>query len=224
MVGVYALLAACSSEPPPTQNAAQPSGVESEVSQAPARDGKLVLALGDSLYAGYGLAPDKSFPAQLERALEAEGLAVKVHNAGVSGDTSAAGLQRLDFTLQGLSRKPDLALVGFGGNDMLRGLDPAATRANLLAICSKLRGQGIQVLLTGMLAAPNLGEDYGQRFNAVFPDVAKSCGATLYGFFLDGVVTQPELMLADRIHPNDAGVARIVEGIGPTVAGRLREQ
>lgn len=188
---------------------------------APSKEGLLVLAFGDSLYAGYGLAPDQSFPARLEQALRRDGVAATVHNAGVSGETSAAGLQRLAFTLDGLSRTPDLALVGLGGNDMLRGLDPAAVSANLLAICTELRKREIDVMLTGMQAAPNLGQDYGRRFNRIFPEVARRCGATLYPFFLDGVITQPRLMLPDGLHPNSAGIRYIVNKIKPSVVREL---
>ncbi|MEO6360075.1 MAG: arylesterase [Sphingomicrobium sp.] len=185
------------------------------------QEGKLVLAFGDSLYAGYGLAPNEAFPAQLEKALRQQGVVATVHNAGVSGDTSAAGLQRLNFTLDGLPRTPELAIVGLGGNDMLRGLDPAATRANLLEICQQLRRRGIKVVLTGMVAAPNLGRDYSSRFNALFPQVATQCGATLYPFFLDGVITDRTLMLPDRLHPNGSGVHRIVAKIQPMIAREL---
>lgn len=224
MVIVHLVAAGCSSESP-SINRNNDSGVSAApATPEPQQEGLLVLAFGDSLYAGYGLAPHQSFPAQLEKALRLEGLVATVHNAGVSGETSAAGLQRLAFTLDGLSRKPDLALVGLGANDMLRGLDPAATRANLLAICTELRRRDIDVMLTGMLAAPNLGQDYSRRFNRIFPEVASSCGATLYPFFLDGVIAQPQLMLPDRIHPNSAGIQRIVGSMKPAVARELREK
>lgn len=220
IVGVHLAINGCSPEPP--QSNAAKSAAPPDVAQPQQReDGKLVLAFGDSLYAGYGLDPADSVPAQLEAALRQQGIAAAVHNAGVSGDTSAAGLQRLSFTLDGLPRKPDLAIVGLGGNDMLRGLDPAATEANLLAICEELRGRGIEVVLTGMLAAPNLGPDYGGRFNRIFPDVAGACGATLYPFLLEGVITQKALMLPDGIHPNRAGIQRIVRGIQPLIAREL---
>jgi acyl-CoA thioesterase-1 len=189
----------------------------------PKSSGKLVLAFGDSLYAGYGLAPAEGFAPKLERALQAAGVAATVQNAGVSGDTSAAGRQRLKFTLDGLPRTPDLALVGLGGNDMLRGIDPGETEANLRAICTELRRRGIDVLLTGMLAAPNLGSEYGTRFNSLFPRVAQGCGARLYPFFLEGVVTDRRLMLPDRVHPNRQGIDRIVQRVAPLVASELKE-
>ena len=219
MVSVHLIAAGCSTESRNNDNGVSAAPATRE----PRQEGLLILAFGDSLYAGYGLAPQESFPAQLEKALKLDGLAVTVLNAGVSGETTAGGLQRLDFTLDGLSRKPDLALVGLGANDMLRGLDPAAARANLLAICTALRRRDIDVMMTGMLAAPNLGQDYGGRFNRIFPDVARRCGATLYPFFLEKVIDQPQLLLADRLHPNSAGIGRIVASIKPAVARELRD-
>ncbi len=220
MVGVHLVAGGCS--PEETQaNVARSDTAPAVVQPQQREDGKLVLAFGDSLYAGYGLDPGDSFPAQLEKGLQQQGIAATVHNAGVSGDTSAAGLQGLSFTLDGLPRKPDLAIVGLGGNDMLRGLDPSATQANLLAICQELRGRGIEVVLTGILAAPNLGEDYGRRFNRLFPDVAGACGAALYPFLLEDVNTQKALMLPDGIHPNSAGIQRIVGKIQPLIAREL---
>jgi acyl-CoA thioesterase-1 len=219
LAAVHLLGTGCSSNSPPT-NDAEPAAAAPAAAE-PQQDGKLVLAFGDSLYAGYGLAPSESFPAQLEKALQARGVAATVQNAGVSGDTSAAGLARLQFTLGGLKRTPDLAIVGLGGNDMLRGLDPGETKRNLLAICEQLRERGVPVLLTGMVAAPNLGQDYVRRFNALFPEVAKQCGASLDPFFLQDVVTDPKLMLGDRIHPNAKGIARIVGRVEPVVARQL---
>jgi acyl-CoA thioesterase-1 len=215
-------LAACSAEN--NAEAVTSEGIGNVAPAAPrteAADTKLVLAFGDSLYAGYGVAPTESFPAELEKALDARGTPVSVHNAGVSGDTSAAGLRRLAFTLDGLPRKPDLALVNLGGNDMLRGVDPAETRRNLAAICGELKRRGIPILLTGMVAAPNLGREYADRFNPIYPDLARKFDAALYPFFLEGVVTRPELMLPDRVHPNPAGIDRIVAKVAPIVAGRL---
>ena len=220
LAAVHLLGTGCSSNSQPT-NDAEPTAAASAAAE-PQQDGKLVLAFGDSLYAGYGLAPAESFPAQLEKALRARGIAATVQNAGVSGDTSAAGLARLQFTLGGLKRTPDLAIVGLGGNDMLRGLDPEATRRNLLSICEQLRDRGVAVVLTGMVAAPNLGQDYVRRFNNLFPDVAQQCGASLDPFFLEDVVTDPELMLGDRIHPNAEGIERIVDRIEPLIVRELR--
>jgi acyl-CoA thioesterase-1 len=222
LVTVY-LLAACSEPGSTNGQQTQRKTEDKVVAPVPKTTDKLVLAFGDSLYAGYGLAPVEGCAPRLEQALRGAGVAATVQNAGVSGDTSAAGRQRLQFTLEGLPRKPDLALVGLGGNDMLRGIDPKETEANLQAICTELRGRGIDVLMTGMLAAPNLGAEYGSRFNGLFPRVAKSCGAQLYPFFLEGVVIDRSLMLPDRVHPNSKGIERVVQNVAPLVAGVLQD-
>lgn len=203
-------------------SAASTDAATSAPAGAPQGDAKVIVAFGDSLYAGYGVSPNESFPAKLERALRAKGLAVTVRNAGVSGDTTAAAERRLAFTLDG-DRKPDLVMVNLGGNDMLRGIDPAETRANLIKICEELKRRGIPILLTGMIAAPNMGADYANRFNPIYPELAKRYGATLYPFFLDGVVTNPQLMQKDRVHPTAQGIDRIVARVEPMVATALRQ-
>ncbi len=172
----------------------------------------LVLALGDSLTAGYGLAADQAFPAKLQAALRNRGLAVRVINAGVSGDTSAGGRARLNWSL---ADKPAAAIIELGANDAMRGLDPDATRGNLDAIIAELKKRGIAVLLAGMLAPPNLGPEYEARFNAIYPDLAAKHGVLFYPFFLDGVAAVPELNQTDGIHPTAAGVDIIVEGLLP---------
>ena len=173
-----------------------------------------ILAFGDSLVHGYGLAAHETFPVQLERALLEAGHRVEVLNGGNSGDTTAAGLARLDWTL---ADRPDLAIVELGANDGLRGIDPGETYRNLDAILSRLKAEGIPVLLAGMLAPRNLGADYAQAFDAVYPRLAEAHGVALYPFFLDGVALQPELNQADGMHPNAAGVALVVERILPSV-------
>ena len=180
-----------------------------------------MVAFGDSLYAGYGIARNESFPSELQNSLRATGLKVRVHNAGVSGDTTAAGRQRLVFTLDGLPRKPDLVIVGLGGNDMLRGLSPEQTRANLAAILDELKKRDVPVMLTGMVAAPNLGRDYAAAFNPIYADLARKYDAALYPFFLDGVITDAKLMLADGIHPNERGIDKIVARVAPVAAKAL---
>lgn len=185
-------------------------------------DAKLVVVFGDSLYAGYRLGPKEGFAPQLQAALAEAGVVAKVHNAGVSGDTTAAGKTRLTFVLDNLARKPDLLVLGLGGNDMLRGIKPAETRANLTAMMDDLKKRGIPVILTGMLASPNMGADYSDAFNPIFPSLSKQYDAPLYPFFLDGVVTDKAMMLDDGIHPNAKGVAHIVEGITPLVEGALK--
>lgn len=176
-----------------------------------------ILAFGDSLTAGYGLPPGKGFAPQLEDTLRRNGVRAFVTNGGVSGDTAAAGRRRLAWTLDGLKRKPDLAIVALGANDMLRGLPPAQTRAELDAIMAEFDKRGIKVVMAGMLAAPNLGSRYAADYNAIFPDLARKYRATLYPFFLQGVAGNAALNLPDRVHPNFQGIKRMVSGIAPTV-------
>jgi acyl-CoA thioesterase I len=183
---------------------------------------KLVLAFGDSLMAGYGLKPNESFPAQLQAALRTGGIAARVHNGGVSGDTTAAGKARLNFVLAGLKAKPDLVILELGANDMLRGIQPAQTRANLDAMIMELKRRKIPVLLAGMLASPNLGKAYQAQFDPIFPALARKHGLKLYPFFMKGVAANRSLLIADQMHPNPKGVAVIVRGIYPQVAGMLR--
>ena len=183
---------------------------------------KLVLAFGDSLTAGYQLKANESFPAQLEAALRKEGRKVRVHNAGVSGDTTAQGKARLPWVLSSLKAKPDLAIVALGANDMLRGQPPAMAKANLDAILTELNRRGIPVIVAGMLAAPNLGPAYAREYNAIFPALAKKHGAALYPFFTNGVTAQPKYLLADGMHPNAAGVGVMVKGMLPTVRAELK--
>jgi acyl-CoA thioesterase-1 len=186
-----------------------------------AGEGKTILALGDSLTAGYGLAQPEAFPVQLQAALRVAGLTdVVVINGGVSGDTSAGGRARLDWLL---AEPVDLVIVELGANDGLRGLDPSETRRNLDAILANLTGRGILVLLSGMLAPPNLGEDYGLAFNSIYPDLAQKYGVALDPFFLQGVATVEALNQADGIHPNAQGVAIIVKRLVPTVVKLLTE-
>jgi acyl-CoA thioesterase-1 len=175
-----------------------------------------LVALGDSLTAGYGL-PDPAssgFPAQLEAALKARGHDVTVADAGVSGDTSTGGLARLDWSIPDGT---DGVIVELGANDMLRGIDPVATEAALDGILTRLGERGIAALLAGMVAAPNLGAEYGAAFDAIYPRLAGRHGAVLYPFFLDGVAAVPSLNQADGIHPNAEGVAVIVDRILPSV-------
>jgi acyl-CoA thioesterase I len=190
------------------------------VKQEAAAD-NLVVVFGDSLYAGYKLGPKEGFAPQLQAALMAQGLSVRVHNAGVSGDTTAAGKTRLNFVLDNMGRKPDLLLLGLGGNDMLRGIKPAETRSNLSAMLDELKKRDIPVILTGILASPNMGPDYAGAFNPIFPALAKQYNVPLYPFFLKGVVADKASMLGDDIHPNAKGVAVIVKGVEPVVAQAL---
>ncbi|MBM3521317.1 MAG: arylesterase [Alphaproteobacteria bacterium] len=168
-----------------------------------------LLLLGDSLTAGYGLPAAQAFPARLQRALERAGFSGEIVNAGVSGDTSAGGLARLDWAIG--DRPPSHALVALGANDGLRGLPPEAMEANLDAILARLKARAVKPMLAGMLAPPNLGREYAERFNAVFARVATKHAVPLYPFFLDGVAADPNLNQPDGIHPNGAGVDVIVE-------------
>lgn len=174
-----------------------------------------LLALGDSLTAGYGLPPGQGFVPRLQAALTAKGRQVRVLDGGVSGDTSAGGLARLDWSL---AENPQAVILELGANDGLRGLPPASTRANLAAILDRLGQRGLPVLLAGMLAPPNLGADYGREFAAIFPELAAARpGTILYPFFLDGVAGNPALNQADGIHPNPQGVSIVIERILPFV-------
>jgi acyl-CoA thioesterase-1 len=179
-----------------------------------------ISVLGDSLVAGYGLPVQQAFPAQLEAALKRRGHAVVVENAGVSGDTSAGGLARLDWTL---ATNPQLMIVELGANDALRGLDPAALEQNLDRILTRLRQAGVLPLLAGMRAPRNLGPDYYNRFDQLYPALAEKHQIALYPFFLEGVAGRAELNLADGIHPNAAGVQVIVEKILPLVESLLQK-
>ena len=178
-----------------------------------------ITALGDSLTAGYGVAAGKSFADQLQAALRAKGHDVVVVNAGVSGDTAADGLARYDWSTP---PDTDALIVELGANDMLRGLKPEATKAALAEILDKAKAANIPVLIAGMRAAPNLGPDYGKAFDAIFPDLARSDGATLYPFFLDGVAADPKLNQPDGLHPTAAGVEVIVGRILPSVEALLQ--
>ncbi|MBC7905325.1 MAG: arylesterase [Rhodospirillaceae bacterium] len=173
-----------------------------------------VLALGDSLTAGYGLPADAAFPVQLEKALRAQGYDVTVINAGVSGDTSAGGRARLDWAL---ADKPKFAIVELGANDGLRGIDPKVTEQNLDAILTRLKAEGVTVLLTGMLAPPNYGPDYAESFRQVFVRLAQRHKVAFYPFFLDGIARDPKLNQGDGLHPTREGVAVIVNRILPSV-------
>lgn len=184
---------------------------------ADARPIKIVV-LGDSLSAGLGLPAPAAFPQRLQKTLESKGIAVDISNAGVSGDTSSGGRDRLDWSV------PDgtqAVILELGANDALRGTDPAVTRSALSDILTRLKARGIAVLLCGMIAPPNYGSDYSARFNAIYPDLAKSFGVPLYPFFLEGVAADARLNQADGMHPTAEGVDVIVRNILPTVQAFL---
>jgi acyl-CoA thioesterase-1 len=178
---------------------------------------KLVV-LGDSLSAGLGLSASSAFPARLQKSLELKGIEVDIINAGVSGDTSSGGRDRLDWSVP---EGTEAVILELGANDALRGTDPKVTRSALTDILTRLKARKIAVLLCGMLAPPNYGRDYSARFNAIYPELAKSFGVPLYPFFLEGVATDATLNQADGLHPTAEGVDVIVKNILPTVEAFL---
>jgi len=184
------------------------AGLHAAAAERPVR----IVVLGDSLAAGLGLPADAAFPARLERALKAKGVAVEVVNAGVSGDTAAGGLARLEWSVP---EGTDAVILELGANDMLRGIDPKVTRAALEEIVRRLGARRIAVLIAGMRAAPNLGADYGREFEAIYTELAAKNGLLLYPFFLDGVAAQAGLNQRDGLHPTAAGVDAIVARILP---------
>ena len=199
----------------------QPSATATSVGAA---DQVTVLALGDSLFAGYGLGPGESYPAHLEAALKARGTPVRIVNAGVSGDTTADGLARVDFVLKGMKEKPVLTIISLGGNDMLRAVPPAETRKNLAAILARFKAAKVPVVLLQLLAAPNLGKEYAAEFNPIYPALAKQYGATLVPFWLAPLQGHPELLQGDHIHPTLAGIDALVAGTADRVAGAIPKQ
>jgi acyl-CoA thioesterase I len=177
-----------------------------------------MVVLGDSLSAGLGLSGPAAFPARLQKALKDKGIEVDMINAGVSGDTSSGGRDRLDWSVPAGT---EAVIVELGANDALRGTDPAVTRAALADIVSRLKARKIAVMLCGMLAPPNYGQDYAAQFNTIYPDLAKKFDVPLYPFFLNGVAADPKLNQADGIHPTAEGVDIIVGKILPTVQAFL---
>ena len=196
-------------------------GANAAVAQAPAAGaGKplKMVVLGDSLSAGLGLSASAAFPARLKESLEINGIEIVVTNAGVSGDTSSGARDRLDWSVP---EGTDAVILELGANDALRGTDPKVTRAALTDILARLKARKVAVLLCGMLAPPNYGSDYSARFNAIYPDLAKSFGVPLYPFFLEGVAADARLNQADGLHPTAEGVDVIVKNILPTVEAFL---
>lgn len=183
-----------------------------------------ILALGDSLFAGYGVDRGQSYPARLEAMLRARGINARIANAGVSGDTSQAGLQRLTFTLDSQSAPPQLVLICLGGNDLLRGLPPAQTRANLDAILAELDRRKIRAVVMGMLAPPNMGPGYRGEFDAIYPAIASKHHAALVPFFLAPVFGKASLVQADHIHPTREGIEDMVAATIDVVTKALPTQ
>jgi len=180
-----------------------------------------IIAFGDSLFAGYNLDPRDAYPEKLENALRAKGINADVINAGVSGDTSAAGLQRLEFTLAAQDVPPALFILELGGNDLLRGIQPDETKANLAKMLAVLQAQKVPVLLMGMRSPPNYGPEYQAQFDAIYRDLAKDYGAKLIPFWLEDIYRQPQLFQADRIHPTAEGIELLVASTLAEVEGAL---
>ncbi len=203
---------------PPTATTPAPPSTSTAADAARA-EGPRVVFLGDSLTAGLGLPVDQAFPARAGAALAERGLPVQIVNAGVSGDTSAGGLRRVDWIL---SQEPDILVLALGANDMLRGLSPAECEANLRAIVTRARAAGVEVLLLGMKANPTLGPDYVDRFDAIYPTLATELGVGLVPFFLDGVAGEAALNQADGLHPNSEGQDRVTTLILPALEPLVR--
>lgn len=214
-------LAACGQEAPSSQPRAEASAVaEPAPVSGPERR---IVAFGDSLFAGYGVDKADAYPAQLEAALRAAGVNARVTNAGISGDTSAAGRQRLAFTLDAQEAKPDLVILELGGNDLLRGLSPDETRANFEAMLDELRRREIPVLLMGMRSPPNYGAEFQQQFDGLYPALAEDYGVPLVPFWLETIYRDASLFQSDRIHPTEQGIARLVTATVDEVREALPE-
>lgn len=215
-------LAACGSEAPAPEQVGNTASDAQAAPEMPVMGPeRRILAFGDSLFAGYNLEQGESYPARLEAALRARGINARVSNAGVSGDTTAAALQRLAFTLDAQETPPELVIVEFGGNDLLRNLPPAETRANLAAMLDELAKRDIPALLMGMRAPPNLGADFQREFDGIYPALAEEYGVALVPFFIESVYDQPQLIQSDRIHPTAEGIETIVGATVDEVASAL---
>ncbi|MEW4447348.1 arylesterase [Qipengyuania sp. JC766] len=225
VLGSGLVLSACDSEAPapaPTQAA---SASEAPASTQPVSgERRTILAFGDSLFAGYNVPKADSYPADLETALRAQGIDARVVNAGVSGDTSAAGRQRFEFTLGSLEETPDLLILELGGNDLLRSIDPAETRANLAAIIEMAQNEGIDVLLLGMQAPPNVGPEFQSEFGAVYRSLAEEYGVALVPNWIAEVAARPELIQDDRVHPTVEGIDLLVQGTLDEVIAALPQR
>lgn len=214
------LLAACGSEAPPA-GAEVSSEAELEAPLPVMGPERVVLGFGDSLMAGYGVEPDQGYPEVLERSLRGRGINARVIDAGVSGDTTAAGRQRIAFVLDNAVGEIDLAIIELGGNDLLRGISPEQTRENLAAIIEEVQGRGIPVLLMGMRAPPNMGAEYVAAFDGLYPALAEQYDTALVPFFMEPVFDQPQLIQPDRVHPTAEGLELMVAATVEEVAAAL---
>lgn len=213
-------LTACEAEAPAPE---APSPADTPIAQELPVMGpeRTILAFGDSLFAGYQLAPDEGYPERLEAVLRRRGVNARVIDAGVSGDTSAAGAQRIGFVLDNMEAMPDLAIVELGGNDLLRGIPPQQTLDNLDAILAELQSRGVPLLLMGMRAPPNYGPEYQASFDGLYTELAEKYDAALVPFFMAPLFENPALFQADRVHPTAQGVEAMVAATVDTVAGAL---
>ena len=205
------LLVSCGAEPSDTP-AGESTGTTAVAPEEIVVKGeeRRIIAFGDSLFAGYNLEEFQGYPERLERALRQQGINATVVDAGVSGDTSAAGRQRLALLLDRQPEKPDLFLLELGGNDMLRSIQPDETRANFEAMLSELKSRDIPVLIMGMRAPPNYGPEYQQQFDALYGELAREYGASLVPFWLESIYQNPSLFQGDRIHPTAEGIDALV--------------
>jgi len=218
-------LAACGDAPnAPAVDATQVASAALAPQQTTSGPERRILAFGDSLFAGYGLDDGQGYPDVLQASLRARGINARVIDAGVSGDTTAAGRQRLAFVLDAQEAPPELALVELGGNDLLRGISPAETRENLTAILTELKERNVPVLLMGMRAPPNLGEAYVAEFDGIYSELAGRFGTALVPFFLEPVYDKPALIQRDRVHPTAEGIEAIVAATVDDVAAALPER
>jgi len=218
------LLTACGTETPVAEATPEPAGLDAPLPEIGGPQ-RRILAFGDSLFAGYDLEENEGYPEQLQAVLRVRGINADVIDAGVSGDTTQAGAQRIGFVLDNIEgAPPELAIVELGGNDLLRQIPPAQTRANLTAILTELQKRGIPVLLMGMRAPPNLGPQFQTEFDGLYPALADQFDAALVPFFLESVYDKPELILPDRIHPTADGIEAIVAATVDAVVGALPER
>lgn len=218
-------LSACGSEAPVEQPRTEPGAIaEGELAVPVMGEEVRIVAFGDSLFAGYGLAEDEGYPERLEAALRARGTNARVVDAGVSGDTSAAGRDRLAFVLDAQSEKPDLFILELGGNDLLRGISVEETRANFEAMLDELKAREIPVLLMGMRSPPNYGPEYQAQFDEMYGSLANAYGTALIPFWLEDIYQKPELFQADRIHPTEEGIEALVASTIDAVQAELPER
>lgn len=218
-------LGACDSQEPVSAPRTEPGAIAEDELVVPVMGEEVrIVAFGDSLFAGYNLAEPEGYPERLEAALRARGVNAVVVDSGVSGDTTSAGLDRIEFVLGGQREKPDLFILELGGNDLLRGIEVDETRANFEAMLSLLKERGIPVLLMGMRAPPNYGPEYQEQFDAMYGELAEKYDAALIPFWLEDIYQDSSLFQDDRIHPTAEGIETLVESTIDEVQAELPEQ